>query len=172
MGWQWSVWLLAICAIGPLIGAESDRLVQDRARALFTSGRIREAATLVQAVLEGDANPTLICLWGEIQFRRGDFEEAGKAFERSSRLDPSYARAWWGLGRVEEIHFRRDQARALFLKAYQLEPRDTDIILSYLDGVSDPQARRALLQNLVGLNRRADPDRAAWLSHRWRSTNA
>src|SRR4051794_15710292 len=74
-----------------------------------------------------------LTLQGETRFRHGDLSGAHAAFEAAVRLEPEDARAWWGLGRVAELQFRRNDARDLFARAYCLDPRDTDIILSYLD---------------------------------------
>jgi tetratricopeptide (TPR) repeat protein len=98
---------------------------------------------------------------GEIQFRRGNFEDAAKAFGSASDLNPYDARAVWGLGRVEEVRFQREHARELFAKAYQLDPHDSDILLSYLDGVADPSIRPGLLRKVAALSRVGDPDKAS-----------
>jgi tetratricopeptide (TPR) repeat protein len=97
---------------------------------------------------------------GELALRRGDFDAARQAFSRAAALQPSYARAWWGLGRVEKLHFRRDAARDFFAAAYRLDPRDPEIILSYLDYVTDPASRAVLLRNVVYLARAAMPRHA------------
>jgi hypothetical protein len=133
----------------------------DSGRALLTTGRVREAEKSVRAAMAGGAGDELLCLWGEIQFRRASFSEASTAFESAAKLNPENARAWWGLGRIEEIHFRREQARELFAKAYRLNPRDADLVLSYLDGVGDARARAVLLHNVMALSRTANPERAA-----------
>ena len=132
----------------------------DRGRALLASGQVREAEKSVRAALASSVRDDLLCLWGEIQFRRGNFPEATSAFESAAKLNPENARAWWGLGRVEEIHFRRDRARELFAKAYGLDPRDTDIILSYLDGMPNARERAVLLHNVMLLSRTSNPERA------------
>src|SRR5689334_15553677 len=105
-----------------------------------------------------------LCRTGEFQFRRGNFEAARDAFESAARLEPETARAWWGLGRIAEIQFRREEARDLFARAFRLDPRDTDIVLSYLDGVTDAKARATLLRNVAMLSWNTDRERAlrAW----------
>jgi hypothetical protein len=95
---------------------------------------------------------------GQRQFRLGKFPEAARAFALAAETKPSHARAWWGLGRVAEVQFQKDRARDLFAKAYRLDPRDSDIVFSYLDRVVDPAARAVLLRNLIAL----DPQRAPW----------
>src|ERR1051326_4819030 len=102
-----------------------------------------------------------LAIRGEIQLRKGDLAGAAATFESAVRIDPDDARAWWGLGRVAELQFRRNDARNRFARAYGLDPRDSDIILSYLDHVADPTARKTLLRNVVALSVKDNPDRAA-----------
>jgi tetratricopeptide (TPR) repeat protein len=129
-----------------------------RGRELLRSGRVEEAGRLVKG-LDPGADDAL-CLAGELHFRRGDFDGASRAFHAAADANPGNARAWWGLGRIEQIHFRPGAARDLFAKAYRLDWHDSDIILSYLDFVSDREHRRRLLQNVVSLSRAAMPERA------------
>jgi hypothetical protein len=124
------------------------------------AGHIRDAERFTRAALATGADDAALSLWGDIQFRRGDFAEAAKAFAAAADLNPENARAVWGQGRIAEVQFRRQEARDLFARAYQLDPRDTDIILSYLEGMSDPDARAVLLRNVVALSRISNPDRA------------
>lgn len=132
-----------------------------KGRALLAAGQVREAERFTRAALAAAPDDTSFSLWGEIQFRRGDFAEAAKAFASAADLNPQNARAVWGLGRVAEVQFRREPAREFFAKAYQLNPRDTDILLSYADCVADAGSRAVLLRNVAALSRTADPDRAA-----------
>ena len=111
--------------------------------------------------VSGPAPAKSLTSYGQIQFRQGQFQEAAKAFASAAEVDPGNARAWWGLGRVAELEFRRDEARDLFAKAYRLDPRDADVVLSYLEVVSDPEARGVLLRNVITLSRTVDPGRAA-----------
>jgi tetratricopeptide (TPR) repeat protein len=132
------------------------------------------AAFALSAVASDDAGPVPLTIgvsgpaqaksltsYGQIQFRQGQFREAAKTFASAIEFDPGNARAWWGLGRVAELEFHRDQARDLYAKAFRLDPRDTDVMLSYLEGVSDPEARGVLLRNVITVSRTLDPGRAA-----------
>src|SRR5215471_4782712 len=109
----------------------------ERAHDLLAAGQVQEAARIARTSRAADDRTA--CVWGEIQFRRAAFDEAASAFAEAARLNPENARAWWGLGRIEEIRFRRERARDLFAKAYRLDPRDSDIVLSYLNVVSEPR---------------------------------
>ncbi|HJZ98037.1 MAG TPA: aspartyl protease family protein [Candidatus Solibacter sp.] len=130
-----------------------------RGRALLAGGRVREAERIARQALPSGGDEMLV-LWGEILFRRGNFCEAGKAFQQAIEINPQNARGWWGLGRIEELEFRRERARDLFARAHRLDSRDTDIMLSHLDGVADPASRALLLRNVIALSRTSDPERA------------
>jgi predicted aspartyl protease len=113
------------------------------------------------ALAAGGSDDSLLCLWGEIRFRRADFAEAARAFESALSLNPDNARAWWGLGRIEQANFRGQRARDLFSKAFSLNHRDTDIILAYADFVNDAASKAILLDNVARLARSDQPERTA-----------
>lgn len=75
------------------------------------------------------AQPT--CSQGDAAFRQADFEAAESFYRSALAVDPACARALWGLGRIEELHFRRSAARDYFAAAFRLDPRDPQIIRSY-----------------------------------------
>jgi tetratricopeptide (TPR) repeat protein len=126
-----------------------------RARQFLNTGQADQAERVVRAALASGADDALLCLSGEIQFRRANFTEAARAFEAAVGLNPGNARAWWGLGRIEQAHFREQRARDLFSRAFLLGHRDTDIILSYADFVTDTVSKSVLLDNVARL---AGPD--------------
>jgi hypothetical protein len=131
-----------------------------RARQFLSAGRTDQAERVVRAALASGADDSLLCLSGDIQFRRANFTEAARSFEAAIALNPDNSRAWWGLGRIEQAHFRGQSARDLFSKAFSLNPRDTDIILSYADYVTEPASKSILLHNVARLAGRDQPDRA------------
>ena len=132
-----------------------------RARQLLLAGQTAEAERLVGAAFSSAADDSLLCLFGEIQYRRANFAEASRAFEAALELNPDNARAHWGLGRIDQLHFRANSARDRFARAFSLNSRDTDIILSYAEYVSDPAARATLLRNVAILANQDQPERAA-----------
>ena len=131
-----------------------------RARQLLSDGQTAEADRLVRAALASGADDSLLCLSGEIQFRRANFPEAARAFEAAIALNPDNARAWWGLGRIEQANFHGRRARDLFSKAFTLNHRDTDIILAYADYVNDAASKSTLLDNVARLASFNQPERA------------
>jgi tetratricopeptide (TPR) repeat protein len=132
-----------------------------RARELLRTGQPALAERLVRAALGGSADGALLCLAGEISFRRGHFAEAAKAFAAALEQNPDNARALWGLGRIDQLYFHPESAREHFARAYRLDPRDTDIILSYIEYVSDRASRSTLLRNVAALAWPSQPERAA-----------
>jgi tetratricopeptide (TPR) repeat protein len=154
--------VLAILA-GPLCQAANEALPSlstsptAQAQTLFRAGRLSETERLLRAALETSPDDGAWCLTGELRYRLGDFAGARQAFDEAAALNPDNARAWWGLGRLELLFFRRGAARDLFARAYRLDSRDPEILLSYLDFVGDPAARTILLQNLVAVSRRTAP---------------
>ena len=117
MCWRWimtalATGVLSILAANPLgpEGAENVlgvtpavpvRISVGQGRALLASGQVQQAERLTRTALAVGADDAWLCLWGEIRFRRADFEESSKAFESAAVLNPRNARAWWGLGRLE-----------------------------------------------------------------------
>src|SRR5215475_3992744 len=114
----------------PASGAD-DKVVT-RGRALLREGQAVEAVKLVQPTLKSDAGDVIWALAGEIRFRLGDFDTAARNFRTALDIRPDNARALWGLGRIERLHFRLAEARDLFAKAYRSDCRDPEIVLSYL----------------------------------------
>ena len=128
-------------------------------RALLRAGRLTEAEHAVRTAHQA-GDEAAWSLSGELSMRRGDFDAARHDLETAASLNHANARAWWGLGRIEQLHFRRQAARDLFARAYRLDPSDPEILLSYLDYVSEPAARAVLLRNVVALSRESEPERA------------
>src|SRR5258707_3631046 len=84
-----------LAAESPATGA---RGIGERARTLLVGGQVQDAEKLARTGLAGGPDDGLLCLMGEIQFRRGDFDKAASAFIETARRNPEYARAWWGMG--------------------------------------------------------------------------
>jgi hypothetical protein len=97
---------------------------------------------------------------GRNPLSRARFPEAARAYEAAIALNPDNARAWWGLGRIEQANFREQRARDLFSRAFGLNHRDIDIILAYADFVTDPASKSILLDNVARLAGVDRPERA------------
>jgi hypothetical protein len=132
-----------------------------RARQLLSAGQTDQAERTVRGALAAGADDGLLTVSGEIHFRRANFADAAQAYHAAIALNPDNARAWWGLGRIEQAHFRPRRARDLFAKAFSLNHLDTDIILSYAEFVSEPASKAVLLDNVARLASVDRPERAA-----------
>jgi len=86
---------------------------------------------------------------GDLAFRKSDFEAAESSYRRALVEDNTCARAVWGLGRIEELNFRRVSARGYFADAFRLAPEDPKIIRSYASVVADHAAESLLLRNYI-----------------------
>jgi predicted aspartyl protease len=96
---------------------------------------------------------------GDTLFRQSNFDEAQAAYHAASLANPQNARAYWGLARLAKFSSRAAEAKLNFAKAFQLSPRDPDVILSYLEFVDDPESRIALLRNFLSLSEPRDTQR-------------
>ncbi len=153
-------WLAFLLLMPALLRAAETSPEPEQARRLVANGRLDEAERLVRAAIRGNDAPALKTSLGDILFRHGDFAGAADAYRSAATLDPNCARAWWGLGRIELAQFQRRSARELISKAFSLDPRDPDIILSYLDFTVDAGSRITLLRNALLLTRNSDRGRA------------
>ena len=85
------------------------------ARQLLRAGQTEEADRLVHSGLSGAPDDGLLCLVGEIEFRRADFAAASSAFTGALEQNPQNARAHWGLVRTRRSahRFRRNRRQRL-----------------------------------------------------------
>jgi len=133
----------------PAIGLEPSVL---RLRDMLRTGHVDAARAQVESMIEASpADAPLLALLGDIVFRQSKFSDAEKAYRAAVEADWHYARAHWGLGRLEMLTSQRDAARKQISTAFQLDPHDPDIVLSYADFVQDPHARIVLLRNFLTL---------------------
>ena len=68
---------------------------------------------------------------GEVLYRRGEFANAETEFKQATKLDPNYARAWWGLARIAACMSRDKTADQYFRRAHGLDPRDPKLFLDW-----------------------------------------
>jgi tetratricopeptide (TPR) repeat protein len=130
-------------------------------RGLLSDGRVRNAFDQVKAFLQADPeDEALLCLMGDIQFRRAEFDAAEETYAAVLRKNPQSARAHWGLGRVSRLRFQRQTARDHFSRAYTIDPADPDIVMDYASIMPDQEARKSLLYRLVWLTKSTDLQRA------------
>ena len=68
---------------------------------------------------------------GEVLFRRGQFSQAESEFKHSTKLDPNFARAWWGLAKIAACESMDKTADRYFQRAHELAPTDSRIFLDW-----------------------------------------
>jgi hypothetical protein len=93
--------------------------------------------------------PVACAAKGDAAFRNSDFAAAEAFYRLAQSQDKACSRAIWGLGRIEELNFRRGAARDYFAMAFRLDPRDPQIIHSYASVVTDRTAEALLLRNYI-----------------------
>src|SRR5262249_23091396 len=65
---------------------------------------------------------------GEVLFRRGEFERSQAEFQQAVKIDPKYARAWWGLARIASCTSMDKTADELYRRAHEFDPRDPRLL--------------------------------------------
>jgi tetratricopeptide (TPR) repeat protein len=108
--------------------------VAGQIRSLLQEGQISEASELAESSLETNpGSPTLITAKGEIRLRQGRLSDAAEAYQTSLTLDPCLARTrydWYQLLWIESMRATGYEQLKL---AYQLDPNDPDIHLSWIE---------------------------------------
>ena len=147
--------LLAAWAVGPAGAATQTGdfvLHLQKARVHLRSGNIRQAlAEAAAAERVAPKRAETSALLGDIEFRRADFEAAGRDFNTALEIDPNCASAHLGLGRLDQLHFRRRAALQRMATAYSLDPSDAETVLAYSSLASDRQQEMALLERFLAL---------------------
>ncbi|HVX66543.1 MAG TPA: aspartyl protease family protein [Bryobacteraceae bacterium] len=122
---------------------------------LLRSGQVDEA--LVAALAMERAEPgraDVAVLLGNIYLRKAELQEAERHFQIALALDPNCAQAYLGLGRLDQMQFRRKSARDRFAKAYALCPLDAGVVRAYASVASDAREEVALLKTYLAVGAR------------------
>ena len=69
---------------------------------------------------------------GRIQMMRGEHDVSIRALEKSISLNPSFSRAYFGLGMVLPLAGRLDNAKAAGEQVERLSPRDPMLWVTFL----------------------------------------
>ena len=105
----------------------------EAARVLLRAGKVNQADRLIRNARETSPDDArLLCVWGDIFFRRADFSNAAKAYQSALEVNPNSASSYLGLGRIAQMEFRRNNARDLFSQAFRRDPNDPEISSAYL----------------------------------------
>ena len=129
-------------------------------RGLLKANRVEAALLEIRnglTLTPGDSR--LLAVLGDTLFRQSDFDGSEDAYKEALRADDRNARASWGLGRLASLRSQNAEAKKRFAQAFQMDPRDPDIIFSYADCVPDPEAHATLLRNFLALSDPGDTKR-------------
>jgi predicted aspartyl protease len=119
---------------------------------LLRSGQVDEALTAALAAERAEpGRADLSVLLGNIYLRKAQLQEAERHFEIALALDPDCAQAYLGLGRLDQMQFRRKSARERFAKAYALSPLDAGVVRAYASVASDANEETALLKTYLAV---------------------
>jgi hypothetical protein len=159
LGWLTVAALVLPHACASTIGPEVVPSSVSHLRELFLNGEVEAARLKVDARLAVNANDApLLALQGDIAFRQARFSDAEQSYRLAVNSDGQCARGHWGLGRLELIASHTAVARGHVARAFQLDPRDRDIVLAYADLVPDLRSRLVLLRNFVSLAGRTEAE--------------
>jgi hypothetical protein len=89
---------------------------------------------------------------GDSMFRQSRFEDAEAAYSQALTLDQRNTRGHLGLARIATLVSDKKLAAKHISAAYQIEPRNPDVILAFADVVEDRDARQTLLRNFLALS--------------------
>ena len=123
------LWIVsaAVLSAGPV----DDTLVTGR-KALANEGVATAWRLAQQALTAAPESAAVHEFAGEVRFRRGEFGEADSEFKTALEWDQRNALAWWGLGRVAECMSMNKTALEDFHRAYELDPVDARIFMTWL----------------------------------------
>jgi tetratricopeptide (TPR) repeat protein len=135
--------LLVLSSVLLCAGPLDDTLATGR-KALGNDG-VATAWKIAQKAL-GDAPDSAAAheFAGEVLFRRGQFAQADAEFKNAVGLEPRFATAWWGLGRVAECAAMNKTAVEDFRRAYELNPRDPRILAAWIPRLHGQERAAAL----------------------------
>ena len=103
-------------------------------RSLLQEGQISEASQLAESSLvTNPASPDLLTSMGEIRLRQGRLSDAADAYQLSLKLDPCLARTRYDWYQLLWIESMRASGYEQLKAAYQLDPNDPAIHLSWIE---------------------------------------
>ena len=145
-----AAWAVVPTGAAPLRGDFAVHV--QKARAHLRAGNIRQAlaeAAVAERAAPGRAETS--ALLGDIDFRQAHFEAADQYFKAALAIDPNCAPAHVGLGRLDQLHFRRRAALQRMVTAYSLDPNDAETVLAYSSVASDREQEMVLLERFLAL---------------------
>jgi Flp pilus assembly protein TadD/predicted aspartyl protease len=101
-------------------------------RALLKQDRLADAERAAARACTGaPADAQLLVACGDVSYRQGAFAAADRWYSTAVAVDPTCARGWWSLARLDLIERRNRSARLHLQRAYDLDPTDPNIALDW-----------------------------------------
>src|SRR5580658_5818479 len=110
------------CATGAWTGEAVENTLKLGRKALQNEGVATAWKLSQRALADSPESAAAHEFAGEVLFRRGEIAQAESEFKLSTKLDPNFARAWWGLARVAACTSMDKTADQYFRQAHELVP--------------------------------------------------
>lgn len=118
---------------------------------LLHSGKIDEAQQTVLSALGAHPDSArLMTVLGKVRFRRGEMGEAEQAFQTALQIDQKNVGAYLGLARLYRSLSLYAHSYAALKKAHDLDPKDPDVQLMWLETLPRRDRLTALDAYLAG----------------------
>ena len=103
-------------------------------RSLLRGHKFDEADEAVKkAVAAAPSSAMVHAAAGDVAFRAGRFAETETEYRAALKLDPKFARAQFGMGRMYQMVSMNKRAKETFAKAHELDPDDRQITEYWLE---------------------------------------
>jgi hypothetical protein len=139
-----------LCRVAVAFGASAlsgvsveDTLALGR-KALLNEGIATAWKLSQRALTEAPTSAAAHEFRGEVLFRRAEFAEAEGEFKLALKLEPNFARAWWGLARIAECTSMNKTAATYLSRAYAIDPKDPRIFRDWIIRLQGQQHLDAL----------------------------
>ena len=105
-----------------LMALTSLLIVQDGSVAgLLLKDEVQQAEALLD---KQPRNAQTVALRGEVEFRKGHFEQAEILYREALKMDSKTARAYFGLGKLASARVKNKQAIQEIMRAVELDPKE------------------------------------------------
>jgi Tfp pilus assembly protein PilF/predicted aspartyl protease len=154
-----------LCVASALGAAAVDDTVSLGRKALLNEGVILAWKLSQKALAEAPESAAAHELAGEVLFRRGDFAQAEKEFQKAQSLDPNLALASWGLARIAGCRSLRKTAGQHMRRAHELDPRNRRIVRDWAMALQGQEHLEALEKYASLLDGEADANELRGVQH-------
>ncbi len=132
-------------------------------RAMLQQQKIDESLEVVNAALAAQPNSAvLLAAKGDVQFRRGEMDEAELSYVEAKKLNPKEAHAYLGLARLYRSYSLYRMAYDGLRTAHEIAPGDTEVQRVWL-GTLPRKERLAAIEAYLAGPHPDDPEETKWL---------